>query len=68
MQMEYLDMVVKESLRLYPSVVRLHRLCKKDVEINGLLIPKGTVVSIPILVLHNDSELWVEPEEFHPER
>ncbi|XP_049644601.1 cytochrome P450 3A12-like [Suncus etruscus] len=68
MQMEYLDMVVKESLRLYPAVVRLQRLCKKDVEINGLIIPKGTMVSIPILFLHKDSELWVEPEEFYPER
>ncbi|XP_052023568.1 cytochrome P450 3A25-like [Apodemus sylvaticus] len=68
MDMEYLDMVVNESLRLYPIVSRLERVSKKDVEINGVFIPKGTVVSIPIYPLHRNPEYWPEPEEFHPER
>ncbi|XP_012790153.2 cytochrome P450 3A12-like [Sorex araneus] len=68
LQMEYLDMVVNETLRLYPIAGRIERFCKKDVEINGLLIPKGTVVMMPNLVLHKDPELWTEPEEFRPER
>ncbi|XP_055984291.1 LOW QUALITY PROTEIN: cytochrome P450 3A19-like [Sorex fumeus] len=67
-QMEYLDMLVSETLRLYPSAGLLERVCKEDVEINGLLIPKGTVVMMPIFVLHKDLELWTDPEEFHPER
>ncbi|KAI5929205.1 Cytochrome P450 3A4 [Manis javanica] len=67
-QMEYLDMVVNESLRLFPVAGRLERLCKKDVEIKGVLIPKGTVVMVPIFVLHQGPELWPEPEEFRPER
>nr|XP_036873816.1 cytochrome P450 3A12-like [Manis javanica] len=67
-QMEYLDMVVNESLRLFPVAGRLERLCKKDVEIKGVLIPKGTVVMVPIFVLHQDPQLWPEPEEFRPER
>ncbi|KAI5128078.1 Cytochrome P450 3A4 [Manis pentadactyla] len=66
-QMEYLDMVVNESLRLFPVAGRLEQLCKKDVEIKGVLIPKGTVVMVPIFVLHQDPELWPEPE-FRPER
>ncbi|MDL1381379.1 cytochrome P450 [Yersinia pestis] len=67
-QMEYLDMVVNESLRIYPIAGRLERVCKKDVEINGVLISKGTVVMIPIYVLHRDPQYWPEPEEFRPER
>ncbi|MDL1373622.1 cytochrome P450, partial [Yersinia pestis] len=39
-----------------------------DVEINGVLISKGTVVMIPIYVLHRDPQYWPEPEEFRPER
>nr|XP_042124012.1 cytochrome P450 3A9 [Peromyscus maniculatus bairdii] len=67
-QMEYLDMVVDETLRLYPIAGRLERVCKKDVEINGVLIPKGTVMMVPTFALHRDPKHWPEPEEFHPER
>ncbi|KAG3259978.1 cytochrome P450 3A9-like [Ictidomys tridecemlineatus] len=68
LQMEYLDMVVNETLRLYPIAGRIERVCKKDVEINGMLIKKGTVVMIPSYVLHRDPQHWPEPEEFCPER
>ncbi|XP_023564450.1 cytochrome P450 3A6-like isoform X1 [Octodon degus] len=67
-QMEYLDMVVNEILRLYPITGRLERTCKKDVKINGVVIPKGSLVLIPIYVLHRDPKYWKEPEEFCPER
>lgn len=67
-QMEYLDMVVNESLRLYPIAGRLERVCKKDVEINGIFIKKGTVVMVPSYAVHRDPHYWPEPEEFHPER
>ncbi|XP_074201850.1 cytochrome P450 3A24-like [Camelus bactrianus] len=67
-QMEYLDMVVNETLRIFPLAGRLERVCKKDVEINGVFIPKGTVVMVPVYALHKDPALWTEPEEFRPER
>ncbi|NXI64072.1 CP3AO protein, partial [Anseranas semipalmata] len=68
MQMEYLDMVVNESLRLYPPGGRIERVCKKTVELNGVTIPKGMVVMIPAYVMHRDPAYWPEPEEFRPER
>ncbi|NXY41272.1 CP3AO protein, partial [Ceuthmochares aereus] len=68
MQMEYLDMVVNESLRLFPPAGRLERVCKKTVELNGVTIPKGIFIIIPTYVLHRDPEYWPEPEEFRPER
>ncbi|KAM6155817.1 cytochrome P450 3A21-like [Rhynchocyon petersi] len=67
-QMEYLDMVVNETLRLFPLGGRLERVCKKTVEIHGVTIPKGTVVMVPTYVLHHDPKYWSEPEEFRPER
>ncbi|MBN3277563.1 CP3AR protein, partial [Polyodon spathula] len=66
--MEYLDMALNESLRLYPAAPRLDRVCKKTVEINGVTIPKGTVVTIPTYALHRDSKHWPDPEVFDPER
>ncbi|XP_009888357.1 PREDICTED: cytochrome P450 3A24-like [Charadrius vociferus] len=68
MQMEYLDMVVNETLRLFPVGGRIERVCKKTVELNGVTIPKGMVVMIPAYVMQRDPEYWPEPEEFRPER
>ncbi|NWV15955.1 CP3A9 protein, partial [Ptilonorhynchus violaceus] len=68
MKLEYLDMTVNETLRMYPLGGRIERTCKKDVEINGVVIPKGTVVTIPPYVLHYDPEYWPNPDEFRPER
>ncbi|NWW77831.1 C340 protein, partial [Climacteris rufus] len=67
-QMEYLDMVVNESLRLYPAGGRLERVCKRTVELSGVTIPEGMVVLIPAFVLHRDPQYWPEPDEFRPER
>ncbi|NXS90957.1 CP3AD protein, partial [Jacana jacana] len=67
-QLEYLDMTLNETLRLYPLGGRLERTCKRDVEINGVTIPKGIIVMIPPYSLHRDPEYWPNPEEFRPER
>lgn len=68
MQMEYLDMVVNESMRLYPIANRLERMSKASVEVNGVTIPKGTVIMVPVYTLHHDPALWPEPDAFKPER
>nr|XP_021520266.1 cytochrome P450 3A25-like isoform X3 [Meriones unguiculatus] len=66
--MEYLDMVVNETLRLYPVTFRVSRLSKKDAQINGVLIPKNTSITVPVFALHRDPEHWTDPEDFLPER
>lgn len=68
MQMEYLEMVINESMRLYPIANRLERVSKASVEIEGVTIPKGTVITVPVYALHRDPDLWPNPEEFKPER
>ncbi|XP_022530139.2 cytochrome P450 3A56 isoform X3 [Astyanax mexicanus] len=68
MNMEYLDAALNESMRLFPSVARLERVCKETIEINGLTIPQGTSIMIPVFPLHRDPEYWPDPSTFNPER
>ncbi|XP_058126923.1 cytochrome P450 4d2-like [Anopheles coustani] len=64
----YLDMVVKESLRLLPPVSFIGRRLVDDVEINGITVPAGTDITIPIYVIHRNPDVYPEPERFDPER
>ncbi|XP_060539987.1 cytochrome P450 3A9-like [Pantherophis guttatus] len=68
MQMEYMEMVISEILRMHPGTGRLQRVCKKTIELNGITIPKGMGIVIPSVILHYDPEYWPEPERFRPER
>lgn len=64
-----LDMVIQETLRLYPPVVLfISRRCQKDTTIMGQFFPAGVNIMIPTWHLHHDPALWPEPFEFRPER
>ena len=65
---EYLDCVIKESQRLCPPIALVNRECSEDFDLNGIHIPAGTAIGIPIYVLHHDADAWEDPEKFDPER
>ena len=67
-KMTYLDMVISESLRLYTPTSRVDRISQHDVTINGVIIPKGVLVSSPIDYLHHDPDVYPDPYKFDPER
>lgn len=65
---EYLDCVIKEAQRLNPPVPFVNRECAENYDYNGIHIPAGTEILIPIYALHHDPDAWEEPERFDPER
>ncbi|XP_062028962.1 cytokinin hydroxylase-like [Rosa rugosa] len=64
-----LNMVINESLRLYPPATVLPRMAFEDIKLGDLHIPKGLSVWIPVLAIHHSKELWgKDANEFNPER
>ena len=62
-------MVLFEALRLYCPVVMILREAAKDMNLGGLMIPKGTAVTIPFAIIHRNKELWGDDaNEFNPLR
>ncbi|XP_063709175.1 probable cytochrome P450 313a4 [Culicoides brevitarsis] len=68
-QMEYLDMVVNETLRLYPVAPLNLRTAMEDTYIDDVgLIPKGTTMFIAMYKLHRNPTIWgPNAEKFDPE-
>ncbi len=67
-RLPYTEMVVKESMRLYPPVWGIGRCAINDFELNGYRIPAGTNVFPMQWLTHRDERWFPEPEKFDPER
>ena len=66
--LHYLKQVVDESMRCYPPAwIMGRKTIDKDV-IDGVEIPAGTNIIMPIYVVHHDKRYWENPYDFVPER
>ncbi|CAO3646121.1 unnamed protein product [Cunninghamella blakesleeana] len=66
----YMNQIIKETLRMNGTVTVLPtpRVANKDVELDGKLVPKGTLVNVNIYDLHHNPNIWRNPETFNPDR
>ncbi|XP_047320490.1 cytochrome P450 CYP749A22-like [Impatiens glandulifera] len=63
------NMIINESLRLYAPVTKVIKNVKKKVRLGKIIIPAKSHVSVPILAIYHDPEIWGEDVyEFKPER
>ncbi|KAM7505514.1 hypothetical protein LguiB_004418 [Lonicera macranthoides] len=64
----YLQAIVKESLRLNPSLPLIYRKCIKDCKINGYDIVEGSRMVVNVYAINRDPVYWKNPDDFIPER
>uniref|UniRef100_A0A2A4IT41 Cytochrome P450 n=1 Tax=Heliothis virescens TaxID=7102 RepID=A0A2A4IT41_HELVI len=69
-RLKYMDAVIRESLRLYPSAPMLLRRVDEDVLLpSGVTLPQGSGVMLSVFAAHRNPRYWGEDAElFRPER
>jgi cytochrome P450 len=68
-KMTYLDLVIKEVLRLLPVAIIQGRVVTKPLKLKKYTLPVGTVTHIPTLQIHTNTKFWGDDAlEFRPER
>jgi cytochrome P450 len=66
--LDYLDAVVKESLRLYPTGPYGFRVARKALRLGGYALPEGTLLAFSPWVNHRIESVFEDALEFRPER
>ncbi|CAH2069111.1 unnamed protein product, partial [Iphiclides podalirius] len=69
-ELKYLDMVMNEAIRKYPTVGAVQRRCTRDTVLpcGQVKMEKDVIAVIPIYAIHRDERYYPNPEVFDPER
>jgi cytochrome P450 len=67
-RLHYLDLVIKESMRLLPVTTVLTRQTASPVQLAGYTLPKNRLILFAPWALHRDARYFPEPIAFNPER
>lgn len=64
----YTEMVIKEAMRVEPTVAMIPRYITVDVELGGYLLKANSLILTSPYLVHHDPRWWDAPERFDPER
>ena len=67
-RLRYVEMVVAESMRLYPPAWAMGRYARNDFQLGEFFLPAKTTVLISQFVTHRDGRFFPDPLRFDPER
>jgi cytochrome P450 len=65
---EYLDLVVKETLRVRPVIPDVVRKTQRPTMFGGFEVPAGVSLAPCIHLAHRRADSWPDPDRFDPER
>jgi cytochrome P450 len=66
--LRYTEMVLAESMRLFPPAWAMGRRALRDLTLGGFPIRKGDIVTVSPYVMHRDERFWPDPLRFDPDR
>ncbi|CAO1423337.1 unnamed protein product [Diamesa serratosioi] len=67
-ELHYLELFIKENLRLYPSVPFYGRKLSDDVKVGDITMPKDSNVVIGMFMMGRDPNIFPDPLVFNPDR
>ena len=67
-QLKYTEMVMAESMRLFPPAWAIGRMAVEDYTVGGYVVPKGALMLLSPYAMHHDARFYPDPERFDPER
>src|SRR5580700_5757965 len=67
-QLRYAEMVLAESMRLYPPAWAMGRQATCDVEIGPYKLPEGTYIFFSQYIIQRNADFFPDPLKFDPER
>ncbi|XP_024159147.1 cytochrome P450 CYP749A22 [Rosa chinensis] len=68
-RLKTMNMIINESLRLYPPVSQLVKKAERKSRLGKLIVPANIDLVIPTVALHHDPQIWGQDVElFKPER
>jgi len=67
-RLRYVEMVLAESMRLYPPAWAMGRYALEDFQLGDFFLPAKTTVLISQFVTHRDPRFFPDPMRFDPER
>ncbi|XP_011061609.1 PREDICTED: cytochrome P450 4g15-like [Acromyrmex echinatior] len=66
--MHYLECIIKETLRLFPTIPMIGRELTEDLKMGEYVLPKGADVFIMFIQMHRNEKYWPNPMMFNPDR
>jgi cytochrome P450 family 110 len=67
-KLTYLDVVLKEALRITPVVPYVVRIVKETYQLGEYTLPEGASIMPCLYLTHRDPDVWHDPDKFIPER